>query len=278
MSTEHNTHRSSIDRYALIHRELEYTISPDHLDERPHFTRLVLDLVEDNMGDHPHFDEIVGTLEQALSMMADDGDPSDVENLLRSAYSMLPAGREAAESARETYARLHGPDGLPEDLEVAMQADVEVSRETWDAIVVDARMQMDVRDKDPDTAFWDAVYEFVELVPNIVVEGEVMGPDDIVENGPEPVTDGGVIDEGPVPDPFYGVHRPALFAVPDWVVEAIAHRLHRLGKEATPEQVREFVQEYVDVRPHFETADGEQYLEAAVNSRVAELRDETDDA
>lgn len=71
-----------------------------------------------------------------------------------------------------------GTTELPELRHV--QYDVEIDVETWEKIQQNAVERIE-REPDVDraTAYWDAVHEYLELIPNIHVDGEVKGPIDI---------------------------------------------------------------------------------------------------
>lgn len=62
---------------------------------------------------------------------------------------------------------------------VPIQVDVELDTETWRTVQERARRYARHPGKDAETAFWDAVHETVQTVPNLVVDGDVKGIDDV---------------------------------------------------------------------------------------------------
>lgn len=59
------------------------------------------------------------------------------------------------------------------------QADVHIDRDTWKSIATKAQALYEGGGKDPEVAYWDALHEHLELVPNVVVDGEAKGLEDV---------------------------------------------------------------------------------------------------
>jgi len=64
----------------------------------------------------------------------------------------------------------------------AVSVDVHISPELWATITAEARHRYE---HDPEAsavdAYHDAVFEHIEMVPNIIVEDEVKSPEDIAD-------------------------------------------------------------------------------------------------
>ncbi|MFP8955064.1 hypothetical protein ACLI4Z_19235 (plasmid) [Natrialbaceae archaeon A-arb3/5] len=132
--------------------------------------------------------------------MSDDGrDREQVLEMLRHRPDDVVHEKLALPSALWARAVLEKPDDVPvteylerliyvglsslETLEGrdthTAQVDVELEREQWERLRLDAAYSIQRSGRDPETAFWDNVNEHVETVPNIVVDGETVGPEDV---------------------------------------------------------------------------------------------------
>lgn len=66
---------------------------------------------------------------------------------------------------------------------VKVQTDVELDREQWERLRLDILLSMQTHGKDVKTAFWDHVNDHVQTTPNLVVNGDVVGPQDVTREG-----------------------------------------------------------------------------------------------
>jgi hypothetical protein len=91
----------------------------------------------------------------------------DVARALREAYDTIAQQADTVAVGSDTN---------------AVSVDVHISRELWATITAEARHRYE---HDPEAsagdAYWDAVFEHIETVPNIIVEDEVKGPEDIAD-------------------------------------------------------------------------------------------------
>ena len=60
-----------------------------------------------------------------------------------------------------------------------IQVDVELDAETWRTIQQRAQAYARHPGKDAEAAFWDAIHETVQTIPNLVVDGETKGIEDV---------------------------------------------------------------------------------------------------
>jgi hypothetical protein len=63
-----------------------------------------------------------------------------------------------------------------------------------------------------------------------------------------------VPDEGPIPDPTYGVRLRVTVDVPGWVAESVEHQIQQAPGERDAEDI---VRDYVTIDPTFVGPDGD---------------------
>jgi len=107
--------------------------------------------------------------------------PDGIETVRQRLDAALEASNDPIRPVREAYLKLEAIHD--EEFAVERQVDVPIPEDTWKKIVEQARENGERRR--PRTAFWEAYNQHVQLHPNIVVEGESKGPEDIFDVLPD---------------------------------------------------------------------------------------------
>jgi len=139
--------------------------------------------------------------------------------------------------------------------------DVGVSPDRWQVIEEHAtdRLQYDPG-ATPETAYWDAVFEYVEVTPNIHVNGDVKGVEDIVtadveaEWPPADVSDPTPAETSPLTETVAGGHRH--IDIPATAAETLLPAYHDVVSKGYEERLDVFLENHAAFETTV-TVDGE---------------------